>query len=79
LYFPEFRLPALEERKRILRFSDDADKAHFEKCRSKKCRDCKGGFQAFRSDIPPCDVNAMSIPANAQKAALLFSFTSVAI
>ncbi len=54
LYYPEFRLPTLEERQRILRYSDAADKAHFEKCHSRKCRDCKEDFPVFRSDMLPC-------------------------
>ncbi len=62
-YYPEFRLPTLEERQQILRFADAGDKAHFEKCHSKKCRACKEGFPAFRSDAQPCDVLG-SLPLN---------------
>lgn len=57
LYYPEFRLPSREERRQILQFADQQDRAYFQKCRSRKCRGCKEVLPTLRSDVPPCDVS----------------------
>lgn len=53
-YYPNFRLPTLTERQLILHYADSLDKAYFEKCNSKYCKDCKTNFPKFYSDITPC-------------------------
>lgn len=40
LYYPEYSLPTLEERKQILAYSDSAQKKHEEKCWTKRCNRC---------------------------------------
>ena len=71
LYYPEFRLPTIEERQRILLYSDAADKVHFENCTSRKCRDCKDDFPVFRSDMQLCN-NFVFSPCEDGCAAVFF-------
>ncbi len=53
-YYPNFRLPTLTERQQIIHYADSVDKAYFEKCNSKYCKDCKTNFPKFYSDVIPC-------------------------
>jgi hypothetical protein len=53
-YYPNFRLPTLSERKKILQYADSVDRKYFEKCNSKYCKYCKTNFPKFYSDINPC-------------------------
>lgn len=39
-YYPEYRLPSIEERRKIVQYVDSITTISFEKCRSKKCLDC---------------------------------------
>lgn len=39
-FYPEFRLPTLQERAIILSHSDSLEKAYYERCRMKKCSEC---------------------------------------
>ena len=53
-YYPEFRLPSLEERSRILHYSDSTNTAYFQHCRSSFCKACAAGFPGYRADVIPC-------------------------
>ncbi|MBK9630987.1 MAG: SUMF1/EgtB/PvdO family nonheme iron enzyme [Saprospiraceae bacterium] len=53
-YFPNFRLPTLEERSIILKYADSVDKAYFDNCNSKFCKECKVNYPKFSCDILPC-------------------------
>jgi hypothetical protein len=55
MYYPEYRLPSLNERLLILKYSDSIDNAYFNKCNSKYCLDCKKNFPKIWSDIVPCE------------------------
>lgn len=53
-YYPNFRLPTLEERQMILKYSDSVDNSYYKKCYSIACKNCKISYLNFRSDIVPC-------------------------
>lgn len=50
-YYPEYRLPTLEEWKTLLRYSDSLDSTYFTKCKSKYCKECLPKIPFMHSDI----------------------------
>ncbi len=54
LYYPQFRLPTLEERRMILLYADRLNDMYFKRCNSEYCRDCKTNYPEFLSDVMPC-------------------------
>lgn len=50
-YYPQFRLPNIEERNYILHYNDSINQKYFDKCRSK---DCKQKKNKIHCDLP-CD------------------------
>jgi hypothetical protein len=53
-YFPNYRLPTIVERNKILNYSDSIDMAYLKKCNSQYCKDCLAYFPVFHSEISPC-------------------------
>jgi len=53
-YYPEFRLPNLNERALILQYSDSIDNFYLKKCNTKHCKTCKSEYPWFFSDVIPC-------------------------
>lgn len=60
LYYPEFRLPNLEERSRILHYSDSVNTAYFAHCHSSFCKQCAAEFPGYRTDVIPCVGDTMN-------------------
>ena len=60
LYYPEFRLPDLEERNRILQYSDSVNTAYFARCRSSFCKECAVNSPGYQTDVLPCVGDTMN-------------------
>lgn len=53
-YFPDYRLPTLNERNQIVQYADTVDSMYFDTCTSKYCADYKDSFPVFLSGIETC-------------------------
>jgi hypothetical protein len=60
-YYPKFRLPTLAERERIVMFSDSVNGALFDKCKTKKCRECRSDYLDLQINIEPCPSDTFEI------------------
>jgi len=55
IYYPEFRLPNLSERKLILNHSDSLYNLYSTNCTTKKCKDCYDKYPEIWSNAELCD------------------------
>lgn len=62
-YYPDYRLPTLDERQIILTYSDSLNHAYFDKCKSKYCSQCKENYPEMWSDVNPCNADSDAPPA----------------
>lgn len=52
-YYPNYRLPTLLERDQILTHTDSLNKAYFNNCNSKYCKECKSNYPDMQVGVNP--------------------------
>jgi hypothetical protein len=53
-YYPEYRLPDVQERVLILYYADSVNKAYFDNCDKANCKQCKAHNYNLQAEISPC-------------------------
>ncbi len=56
-FYPNYRLPSLEERAIILKYNENLATAYFEKCKYKECRKCTSKELMIWTNKNPCQTN----------------------
>jgi len=61
LYYPNYRLPTLEERSIILNYADSVENDYFKDYNSKFCKECKSELPYIHSDMQPRNISNNTI------------------
>lgn len=60
-YYPEFRLPNLDERQWILAYADSVNQVYIDHCKSKSCRSCAELWPEIWSDFEPNQADILDV------------------
>jgi formylglycine-generating enzyme required for sulfatase activity len=69
LYYPNYRLPTIQEWQYVVHYSDSIEKKYYREHPKQKCKDCKTEWSNFQSDIIPCnnDTDDVVLPVKSFK------------